>query len=108
MHIQNRTQKNDSRSCMKQCFSPYKTPMAMNALVPVLPRAPEDSSRCTLIARSRSIRKAGHEGLSLSSFTIRLRGEMSHWMRPASSWSDMYPSMQLASPVRSVAFELLS
>ena len=83
MQIQKSTQKNDSRSCINECFSPRSTPIAMKALVPVLPRASENPSRCSLIVRLRFVRNARHEGLSSSSFITRFPGETSHCNIPA-------------------------
>src|ERR1700761_5774506 len=105
MHIQNNTQKNDSRSCIKECCSPRSAPIAMKALVPVFPCAPEALTRCSLMARSRSIKNEDQEGLFLSSLIMRLLMEMSLWRIPALC-KDSCPSMQPSSASRKDAWEL--
>lgn len=55
MHIQ-RIQKNNSKLCMKECFSLRRSPMAINILVLVFSYAPKGCSHCSLIARSKSIK----------------------------------------------------
>ncbi|KAK9562199.1 hypothetical protein V6Z88_003728 [Aspergillus fumigatus] len=64
-------------------FSPNSRPIAINALVPVLPLAPDGRSRCSLMARSKSIRKADQDGFSSSSLRIRLPVEISPCKNPA-------------------------
>jgi len=80
--------------------------MAMKALVPVLPLAPEASLRVSLIPRSRSIKNEGQEGFSSSSFIMRLLIEMSLWRKPAlrkDSWPSMQPSSALSRAAREPA-----
>lgn len=96
MHIQNRTQKSDSGSCMKECCSPRSAPIAMKALVPVFTCAPEAAWGCSSIARSRSIKNVRQEGLAESSLIMRLLIEMFRWRRPALC-NDSCPSTQPSS-----------
>ena len=79
---------------------------AMNARVQVFPRAPEDISRRSLMARSRLIKNSLQEGLPPSSFTMRLFGEISRCSIPAHVCSDSYPSMQRSSAARRLTLEL--
>ena len=51
-------QKNDSRSCLKECCLSRSTSIAMKARVPVLSCTPEAFPRPSSMARSRSIKKA--------------------------------------------------
>src|SRR6478609_6677702 len=106
MHIQYKNQKNDSRSCMKECCSPNSTPIAINTLVPVFPFAPEAPCRRSWMARSRSMRNEGHEGLFSSSLIIKLFIEMSCWRMPAFNRSDSCPDIHASNAARRETLEL--
>lgn len=65
--------------------------MAMKALVPVFPLAPEAARRSSLMARSKSIKNP-----RLSLPTMRFPIEMSRWRRPAFCRRDSCPWIQSA------------
>lgn len=91
---------------MKVWPSFIRTPIAIKALVPVIPLAPNAFVRLTLTTRSRSIKNKDKEDPVLPWFIIRLFIKISLYRKPALLYKDSYPRIHPSKAPSKAAGEL--